>query len=121
KYVTGLIGKVLILCLLFCTGLLMDAAQAQRPDKPLSNLRSKTLPVISDTLQIDSLSIIPHTLSIAGVPDSTYTPDLVNGRLIWKQRPLLPVVTITYRVFPYRLNATAQRQNYDSVMSFFIG
>jgi len=99
----------------------MDAAQAQRPDKPLSNLRSKTLPVISDTLQIDSLSIIPHTLSIAGVPDSTYTPDLVNGRLIWKQRPSLPVVTITYRVFPYRLNATAQRQNYDSVMSFFIG
>jgi hypothetical protein len=40
----------------------MADAQAQRPDTPLSNLRRKTLPVINDTLQIDSLSIIPNTL-----------------------------------------------------------
>jgi hypothetical protein len=116
-----LIGKVLILCLLFTTGLLMAAAQAPRTDKPLSNLRKKTVSITSDTLRLDSLSIIPNTLSIPGIPDSLYTIDFVNGRLTWKQRPPVDSITIQYRVFNTRLNAAVKRMDYDSVINFFIG
>src|SRR5688572_18506729 len=99
----------------------MAAAQAPRTDKPLSNLRKKTFTINSDTLRLDSLSIIPNTLSIPGIPDSLYTIDFVNGRLTWKQRPPVDSITIQYRVFNTRLNAAVKRMDYDSVINFFIG
>jgi hypothetical protein len=99
----------------------MAAAQAPRTEKPLSNLREKTVTITSDTLRLDSLSIIPNTITIPGIPDSLYTIDFVNGRLIWKQKPPVDSITIRYRVFNRRLNASVKRMDYDSVINFFIG
>lgn len=116
-----MIGKDLILCLLFTTGLLLANAQVPRTDTTLSNLRKKTLPVSGDTLRLDSLSVIPQTISIAGIPDSLYTVDFVNGKLVWKQRPPVDSIVVQYRVFNTRLNAPVKRMDYDSVINFFIG
>ena len=74
-----------------------------------------------DTIQLDSLSIIPNTLSLPGFPDSTYAIDFVNARMIWKQKPPVDSVLVRYRVFRTRLNANARRMDFDSVMNNFIG
>lgn len=99
----------------------MAAAQAPRTETPLSNLRKKTISISGDTLRLDSLSIIPNTFTIAGIPDSLYSIDLVNARLTWKQRPPVDSITIQYRVFNTRLNAAVKRMDYDSVINYFIG
>jgi hypothetical protein len=128
-----LIGKTWILCLLFTNGLLLAAAQEPRApgvpsapresrnEKPLSNLRKKTIGTQQTVVQLDSLSIIPRTIVITGVPDSLYELDLVNARLTWKQKPLVDSVVISYRVFASRLNAVVNRMKFDSIMNNFIG
>jgi len=86
----------------------------QSNEKRLSNLRQKVLP-ISDTMLLDTTSIIPRTFSITDVPDSTYRLDFVKGVLYWNQKPSLDSISISYRVFPFKLNPVAQRLSYDSV------
>ncbi len=74
-----------------------------------------------DTIQLDSLSIIPNTLALPGFPDSTYAIDFINARLTWRQRPPVDSVLVRYRVFSSRLNATVKRMDFDSVMNNFMG
>jgi hypothetical protein len=93
---------------------------AQLPGQtPLSNLRQKTLVSKSDTLKIDSVSIIPRSFVIEGIPAGDYRLDFVRGLLTWIKRPASDTVVVTYRVFPYKLNPVAQRMDYDSVMNNF--
>jgi hypothetical protein len=94
-------------------------AQVAAPPGTQSNLRIKNFPVVSDTIFLDSLSIIPGTVSLLQVDSATYSIDFVNARLYWKTKPLIEKITISYRVFPFRFNQVAQRKNYDSVMNFF--
>jgi len=68
-----------------------------------------------DTLFFDTLSIIPKTFSILNINEASYTIDLLNAYFIWKTSPDMDSVVITYRVFPYKLNAVMQRLNFDSV------
>lgn len=89
------------------------------PAKPASNLRQKTIAVRGDSLLLDSLSIVPQTFSIAHIADNTYNLDFVHAILHWKAKPETDSVRLTYRVFPYKLNAMMQRLNYDSVMNNF--
>ena len=83
--------------------------------KPISNLRTKKIAVVADTIRIDTFSVIPNTLLIEGFNDSTYFFDNINALLKWKTLPSTDSVTIVYRVFPYKLNSVVQRLNYDSV------
>ncbi len=85
-----------------------------------SNLRQKKVPVRNGTFIVDSLSIVPGSLHITGVADSSYSVDAVNGSLKWIHRPSLDSVKVLYRVFPYRLNAPAQRMKFDTVMGKFV-
>ena len=66
-------------------------------------------------MRLDTISIVPRTLSIAGVPDSEYHLDFIKAILYWKQKPSADSVLLTYRVFPFKLNPVAQHLNYDSV------
>jgi len=66
-------------------------------------------------MRLDTISIVPRTLSISGIPDSEYHLDFINALLYWKQKPALDSVSLTYRVFPFKLNPVAQHLNYDSV------
>jgi len=83
--------------------------------KPISNLRTKKIAVVADTIRVDTFSVIPNTLLIEGFTDSTYFFDNINALLKWKTLPSTDSVTIVYRVFPYKLNSVVQRLNYDSV------
>lgn len=69
---------------------------------------------------LDTLSLLPNTVSVAGVSPEQYIVDATNATLTWVSRPAAENVTVTYRVFPYKLNAVSQRLNYDSVKNNFL-
>ncbi len=64
---------------------------------------------------LDSNSVIPNTVSIIGIPENDYTIDYINASVFWKTTNLPDSVFISYRVFPYKLNAITRRFNYDSI------
>lgn len=87
--------------------------------KSMSNLRQKTLRVDADSLQLDSTSIVPRTLSIQDIPETDYRLDFINAILYWNKRPDADSVRITYRVFSYKLNPVARHMDYDSLLNRF--
>jgi hypothetical protein len=86
----------------------------------LSNLRTKKISTSRSPVTIDSLSIVPNSFQITGIDPSTYKLDEINSVLNWIQRPVLDSVAVTYRVFPYKLNAPLSRMNFDDVKNNFI-
>ena len=98
--------------------LLAFRSAAQLPVIPSSNLRQKWI-AMSDTLRIDTASIIPNTVVIDSVPAEDYRVDLVQAMIFWTKKPFADSVRVTYRVFPFKLNPVAQRISYDSVMNNF--
>ncbi len=101
--------------LVFIFLLLLHDGFSQVNPAPKSNLRKKFISTKTNPLQIDSSSIIPNTLSIAGLDTSDYAIDYVNALVSWKKTTLPDSVFITYRAFPYKLNAIARHFNYDSI------
>jgi hypothetical protein len=112
----GLCRILLSLSILFAT---LDVAAQLPGQAPVSNLRQKTIRVTADSLLLDTISIIPKSLHIANVQESDYRLDFVRAIIFWNKRPETDSITITYRVFPYKLNPVAQRMSYDSIMNNF--
>lgn len=94
--------------------------KAQVNPSPSSNLRKKNISARKPVLKLDSLSIAPNTVIIQGVPATAYRVDEVNATITWLIPPPTDSVTVTYRVFPVKLNAVNQRYNYDSVRNNFL-
>ena len=95
-------------------------SHAQLPGQTvLSNLRQKKIIVQADSTRLDTTSIIPRSLVIAGVPETDYRLDFVKAILYWNKRPANDTLDITYRVFSYKLDPVAQHMNYDSVLNNF--
>lgn len=111
--------SLIMLCLLGF-GLLAATSQVPQLEKPLSNLRKKIIPG-KGTILLDTLSLVPQSVVILGVPDSLYRLDWLNATLYWQQYPGFDSVLISYRVFPARLNAMVNRMQFDSVMNNFMG
>ncbi len=80
-----------------------------------SNLVKKKISIQSDSLVLDSLSIVPNTFIIQGALKESYTVDFANAKLFWNQKPTLDSVFVSYRTFPYKLNNQVFLYNYDSV------
>lgn len=99
---------------------LWSSAQFTFNQSPTSNLRQKVFKTTADSLRIDTVSIIPNSISIPFVSADDYRLDFVRAMLYWKKKPTVDSITITYRVFPYKLNPVAQRMNYDSVVNNFL-
>jgi hypothetical protein len=87
---------------------------------PSSNIRRKSVTTREGIIRLDTLSIIPGSFSVAGIPDSAYLLDPVDATLQWVLRPAADSVSVTYRVFPYRLNRPSQRMRFDTVMGKFV-
>ena len=100
---------------LFLFSVFRSEAQKPASNFSLSNLRTKKVAVSADSLVVDTVSIVPKTFSINEVDTSAYRLDLVNATLYWRQKPALDSITLIYRVFPNKLNAVAQRWNFDSI------
>lgn len=110
--------QLLFLILIFSAAL---SSFAQVPaSKNISNQRKKTITVSSSVVPFDSLSVVPNSVHILGVPDSSFTVDFVNATLTWKQRPPIDTLVMVYRVFPAKLNAVASHMHYDSLINFFL-
>ena len=110
-------GCILIFFLLFAV-----KSKAQQPvqTKPVSNLRVKQFTNFTDSIALDTLSIIPNSFTVINVPDTAYRLDYVRSLLYWKTKPLSDTVLITYRVFPYKLNSVVKRIDFDSVVKYTI-
>lgn len=85
----------------------------QRADS-LSNLRYKKILPTSGEVILDSLSIIPNSVTIFSIPEGKYQIDYVNSILRLDTIPADSIV-INYRVFPFKINQSVQRFNYDSI------
>lgn len=63
----------------------------------------------SDTLQIDTFSIVPNSASLWQLPnyepieDAFFKINAARGRLIWLTKPPTDSIQITYRIFPFLL------------------
>ena len=108
-------GKYLFLVLI----LFVQTLCAQNPSS-LSNLHKKFVPVNGAVIKLDSLSIVPNSVSISNVLPAAYKVDEANGTITWISKPAVPSVWITYRVFPYKLNAVVKHFSYDSIRYNFI-
>ena len=117
--------KWLLIGLIFCG--LVNEAKAQQPGlKPLApskittNLHRRYLPVTNTPQKLDSLSMVPGSLIVSGIPDSLYKVDYIHSTLTWVRRPNLDSVYVQYRLFPYQYNGVVQRMDYSNVMDKFI-
>ena len=106
--------------LFFLALFVLQSLYAQKTPVPLSNLRKKYISTKEAFQKIDTISIAPNTFSILNVPSSSYKLDEVNAVLHWITKPLKDSVLVSYRAFPIKLNAVAQRYNYDSVRNNFL-
>ncbi|MEO6818958.1 MAG: hypothetical protein ABI266_09520 [Ginsengibacter sp.] len=102
--------SLIILCLLF-----VAKGFSQDQPKSLSNLRVKKISTKNNPAIIDANSIIPNTVIISGIAQNKYEVNYVNATITWKSRELPDSVLVTYRVFPFKLNAVTRHLNYDSI------
>lgn len=98
---------------------LQGSAQIPVSANTASNLRTKTFRIDSDSIRIDTVSIVPATFIISNISSADYQLDFVKAILYWMKKPALDSITVSYRIFPFQLNAAKQRLNYDSVMNNF--
>lgn len=100
---------------LFLVPLMMTLAGLAQA--PASNLRHKVVAVAADSVRLDTLSIIPETFSVKDISASDYRLDFINSTLHWIAKPASDSVSISYRVFSFKLNPVVQRIKADSVIN----
>src|ERR1051325_2572203 len=84
-----------------------------------SNVHQKKIPLKSDTVQIDSLSLIPGTLEFeTGIIDTgDYHLDPAKGILTWNRKSLTAKnikgdsLGISYRTFPFNLTTATRHKD----------
>ena len=103
-------------CFLFA----VHTIHAQVNPSPLSNLHKKYISTRTRVVKLDSMSLVPNTVSIANVFPYTYKVDEVNGIITWTSKQANDSVLVTYRTFPFKLNAIARHFNYDSIKNNFL-
>lgn len=65
-----------------------------------SNVRTKSITTKTDTVRLDSLSVIPYSVQVQLVDTNDYVIDPLRSLLVWKKKPLQDSVQVQYRVFP---------------------
>lgn len=76
-------------------------AQEEVASRFYTNKKNKLLPLgNSDTLQIDTLALLPGSFQIRDIAPETYQLYPDAGFLIWKEKPSSPDVAVSYRVLP---------------------
>ena len=93
--------------------LLVQVLLAQQ--NPLSNLHTKYISTKKAIVKLDSLSLVPGSVNIYNIPTSAYMVDEVNGTIQFLSNTLPDSVRVSYRQFPYKLNAVVRHFTYDSV------
>ena len=110
------------------TNVTTNSSTVTRPPSTVSNLRTKTLylnknkPI--DTLQLDSLTIVPNSLKIQ-YPNNQAIPQSHNPRIqqfnnstIIIQNSKLDSIKIIYRVFPYNFEAKTTHKDPNQILRY---
>lgn len=98
--------------------LLTGTAVCQLPGDSLSNLRFKRILATSDTLHLDSLSIVPGSVKIAELARNDYQVVHDAGLLIFNKLPA-DSLSVLYRVFPFKSREMVRRFDFDSIQYNF--
>lgn len=114
-----MIGKPIILFSLFLLCVGFSFAQNSE-NNVFSNLREKRIATNTNSVVLDSLSIIPNTFEI-NLDTASYTLDFINATLFFKKPIQEAFLNVKYRVFTKKLNLTHQNLSYDSVINYSIG
>ena len=101
------------------TGIFLILGFGRLDAQSLSNFRQKKIPVTSEILQLDSLSIVPGTFIVIDILPINYKLNEVKATLEWISYPDFDSVWVSYRVFPSLLEQKAYRYRYDSIADFF--
>ena len=109
--------RIYLLLLIIIT---VQNIHAQINPPSLSNLRKLTISTKEQVIKIDSASLVPGSVIIDGVSPYYYKVDEVNATITWLEKPNKENVSVTFRVFPYKLNAVVRHLNYDSIRYNFI-
>ncbi len=86
----------------------------------VSNLRTKKISLTGNKQLLDTLSIVPNTVIVRGVPDSAFQVDYVNASIRFLRKDVPDSAEILYRVYPYKFNRVYYHLNYDSIRNNFI-
>lgn len=87
---------------------------AQQLADSLSNLRSKKILPDRKEIILDSFSIIPNSVELLSLTKEKFHVDYVNGILFLDSIPTDTII-VSYRIFPFKINQSVQRFNYDSI------
>ncbi len=111
-----LLQYILVFALLITAFLLPNTAYSQ--GEQLSNLRIKKVVLNSDTIVLDTLSIVPGSINVWKSDGSLantqglFSPDYVNGKLaVAKSVFSFDTLTFVYRVFPFKINQPVFRKD----------
>ena len=81
-----------------------------------SNFQKKSFLLSSDTLTIDSLSLIPNSFTVEGVNASDYEVNEIKGILIVKNQTLIgKTITCTYRTYPHSLHQAIKHKDVSMI------
>ena len=87
---------------------LLGSAQSE------SRARVKKIRVVSDTLVLDSLSLIPGTIQLSAsgktLDTSTYSVLFSESKIVFRKRPE-DTLSVQYKVFPYLFTETRKHKN----------
>jgi hypothetical protein len=95
--------------------LLLGVLHAEAQFVPQSNWRSKKI-VTAPVLRIDTLSIIPGSFQLQGLPDSAWRLNELNSTLIFFQS-VGDTVLVQYRVFGTDFAKVRRRMSFDSIIN----
>jgi hypothetical protein len=102
--------------------LLLSLLLQQLYAQNLSNIRHKVFYAKSDTIFVDSLTLVPGTITVrnagskALVDSNSYILKPYESRLIWKTPPASDSVIINYRVYPFALVGEAYHKSYAAYL-----
>lgn len=97
-------------------------AQAPVPSRPIkgANTRQLRIAVKPGKQLLDTLTIVPGSVQIAGLPDSSYQVDWLNATIEFRQLPPFDSVLVKWRSFSTKLNKVKQELNFDSVLNNYV-
>ena len=105
-----------IIIFIFITVFLAGVSSVFAQLTSYSNLRYKTISDKTDTIFLDSLSIVPGTIVLKNndsfLDTSFYFIDYAKSILYWKKKPIIDEMLISYRVFPFNFSRTLAHKSF---------
>ncbi len=105
-------------CLFVSVFLLVIAAHGQNKQmEGMSNIIRKTIPYASDTIHLDSLSIVPGSFKILGQEQKHYFLDEVKSKLFFYPNQFKPTDSflVTYRTLPINFDSIYSHKNINQI------